>query len=188
MCAPCNGSPHIPIQSPYRNTCLTVLSEGGKLDLSNYLCCCELVLSVHPSLTSNEVCNLFPSCVIQCGAALFSPEEHKQLPAPLIHTGALNSFYAQHPTQILREIICMSLPAARLILLADLLCFLAASGHIVLFLSDDIWLLTAFLRLDKSSGWRNSDFFIFALTEKLNNSCVYFKIYRNVLIKSRENR
>lgn len=110
---------------------------------SNYPCCCELVLSVHPSLTRIEVCNLFPSCVIQCGAALCSPEEHKQLPAPLIHTGALNSFYAQHPTRILRRrIICMYLPAARLISLADLLCIHAAASHIVLLLSDDIrWLI-----------------------------------------------
>lgn len=128
--------------SLHRNTCLTVLSERGKVDLSNYPCCWELVLSVHASLTRIEVCNLFPSCVIQCGAALCSPEEHKQLPAPLIHTGALNSFYAQRPTPILRRgIICMYLPAARLISLADLLCIHAASSHIVLPLSDDIrWL------------------------------------------------
>ncbi len=125
--------------SLYRNTCLTVMSEGGKVDFSNYLCCCALVLSVHPSLTRIEVCNLFPGCVIQCGAALCSPEEHKQLPAPLIHTGALNSFYAQHPARILRrEIMCMYSPAAWLISLADLLCIRAASSHIVLLLSDDI--------------------------------------------------
>lgn len=118
--------------SLHRNTCLTVLSGRGKVDFSNYPCCWELVLSVHASHTRIEVCNLFPSCVIQCGAALCSPEEHKQLPAPLIHTGALNSFYAQHPTRILRRgIICMYLPAAQLISLADLLCIRTASSHIL---------------------------------------------------------
>lgn len=71
------------------------LSEGGSAAAESRL---VLVLP----LTQTEVCNLFPSCVIQCGAALCSPEEHKQLPAPLIQTGALNSFYALHPTHFLR--------------------------------------------------------------------------------------
>lgn len=106
----------------HRHTCLTVLLERGCVEFSNYPCCCELVLSVHPSLTCIEVCNLFPSCVIQCGATLCSPEEHKQLPAPLIHTGALNSFYARHLTRILRRrIIYVYLPEARLISLAAFL-------------------------------------------------------------------
>lgn len=137
------SSCNIPMQSTHKHTCLTVLSERGKLDLSNYPCHWELVLSVHPFLTRIEVCNLFPSCVIQCGAALCSPEEHKQLSAPLIHTGTCNFFYAQHPTRILKwGIICMYLPAAQLILLAHLLCIHTASSHIVLPLSDGTrWLI-----------------------------------------------
>lgn len=94
-----------------RTTCVTCQREGSAA-AESWLC---LVLP----LSHTEVCNLFPSCVIQCAAALCSPEEHKQLPGPLIHTGALNSFYALHPTHVLRrEIICMYLPAARLISLA----------------------------------------------------------------------
>ena len=132
--------------SPHRNTCLTVLSERGKgrllwLSFSFW----ELALfslSVHASLTRIEVCNLFPSCVNRRGAALCSPEEHKQLQAPLIPAGALNSFYAQQPTPIPKQgIICMCLPAALLISLAHLLCIHAAPGHIVLLLSDDTTLV-----------------------------------------------
>ena len=138
-------------------------------DFSNYLCCFELVLSVHPSLKRIEVCNLFPSCVIQCAAALCSPEEHKQLPAPLIHTGALNSFYAQHPTPVLRrEIICMYLPAARLISLADLLCIHAASSHIVLPPSDDMRWLTALLILPRRKfQLENTEFFTFVKSSRM---------------------
>lgn len=134
----CPSSNNIPIQPPHRSTCLTVLSERGKLDFSNYPCCWELVLSVHPTLTCIEVCNLLPSCVIQCGAALCSPEEHKQLPAPLIHTGARNTLCAWHPARIRkRGIICMYLPAAWLISLADLLSIRGAPSHIVPLLAGD---------------------------------------------------
>lgn len=92
------SSNNIPLQCG--NTCLTVLSGKGERQPSLIIpaAVSVLFLFIPLSLTRIEVCNLFPGCVIQCGAALCSPEERKQLPASLIHTGALNSFYAQHPT------------------------------------------------------------------------------------------
>lgn len=84
-----------------RNTCLLVQERGR--------CCWEPVLSLQLSLSHPLKCVTFlPTCVIQCGNALCSPGEPKQLTAPLIHAGALNSFCTQHLTGVLRrEMICL---------------------------------------------------------------------------------
>lgn len=97
---------------PQQNTC-TWVEESGR-------CRRELVRSVQLSLSHPLECVTFsPAGVIQRGTSLCSPGEHKQLPALLIHAGALAASRAQHPTGVLRrEIICSPLPAEQLISLA----------------------------------------------------------------------
>lgn len=76
--------------------CLTLLS--GNRNVFNH----HLVLPRAPPAHHGEVSNLFPCCVIRCRAAWCSSEEHKQLPEPVIHAGALIPFCAHHLTHLLR--------------------------------------------------------------------------------------